>query len=296
MAALSAVWSMGAVAHPGSGIVVDAKGRVYFTDTRDGIRRLDGEGKTTLVSREGLHWMTIDLDGRFADGPERVGPFGRRTPKGVKPALIACGSPCAMGRDGNLYCAKDHTLTIVRTRPDGHESVLVKKEQFERDWTHNMGVTAMACGPDGTLYIMGLDSFNRNEGTGEHVIWTVGMDGKIGTFAKGFVKEKLAPEQQHPEVGPAFCRGLAVDEYGDVYVSVTGNRCVMKLTAKGGGSVVHHMQKPWIPTGVAVFKGELFVLEYDDETPAAHGEWPPRVTKVGRDGKVSEVARVERKK
>lgn len=57
---------------------------------------------------------------------------------------------------------------------------------------------------------------------------------------------------------------------------------------------MHRMTKPWRPTGVEVFKGEFYVLEYDDETPAKHGDWPPRVKKVGRDGKVSTVATVTR--
>ena len=42
------------------------------------------------------------------------------------------------------------------------------------------------------------------------------------------------------------------------------------------------------------FKGELYVLEYDGETPAKHGDWPPRVKKVGRDGTVVTLATVTR--
>ena len=296
VAALTIALSSNVYAHAGSGIFVDKNGAIYFTDTRDGIRRIDPQGKTTLISPPGLHWMTIDPQGRFADGPEDLGSFARRTPKGAKPALLAAQSPCTMGKDGNFYHAMDHSLTITRTTPAGQQSVFVSKDQFKRDWTHNMGVTAMACGPDGTLYVVGLDSFNRNEGAGEHVIWSVTMDKKIAAFAKGFVKDPLPRDQQDPEVRPEFCRGLAVDDNGDVYIAVTGNRCVMKLTPKGDAKIVHKMQKPWIPTGVAVSKGNLFVLEYDGETPVKHGAWQPRVTKVAPDGAVSELAKVERQK
>jgi hypothetical protein len=87
---------------------------------------------------------------------------------------------------------------------------------------------------------------------------------------------------------------MAVDEKGDVYVAVTGSRCVMKVSAKGEGSVVLRAKKPWSPTGVEVFKGEVYVLEYDDETPVEGRGWPPRVRKVGKDGKVSLVAEVKR--
>jgi hypothetical protein len=43
---------------------------------------------------------------------------------------------------------------------------------------------------------------------------------------------------------------------------------------------------------VDVFKGEVYVLEYDDETPTEGRNWPPRVRKVGRDGKVTTLATV----
>jgi len=35
--------------HPGSGIVVDRDGNVYFTDTGSGIWKLDRQGKPTKV-------------------------------------------------------------------------------------------------------------------------------------------------------------------------------------------------------------------------------------------------------
>jgi hypothetical protein len=40
----------------------------------------------------------------------------------------------------------------------------------------------------------------------------------------------------------------------------------------------------------------VYVPEYDDETPTEGRDWPPRVGKVGRDGKVTTVAAVTRDK
>ena len=126
------------------------------------------------------------------------------------------------------------------------------------------------------------------------MVYAVGMDGSVREFAKNFVKDKLPASEQHPEARPEYCRGMAVDEKGDVYVAVTGNRCVLKLTAKGEASVVLKAEKPWTPTGVDVLDGEVYVLEYDDETPTEGRNWPPRVRKVGRDGKVTVLATVRR--
>ena len=96
----------------------------------------------------------------------------------------------------------------------------------------------MACGADGAIYLVTLDSLNRTVGSGEHVVYAVEPDGSIRTIAKDFVKDKLPESDRHPEVRPEYCRGIAVDEKGNVYVAVTGNRCVMKLTQKGEASVV----------------------------------------------------------
>ena len=292
------VLSRPAAAHPASGIAVDHSGRVYFADTREGLWRVERGGRLTMVKGGGLHWMSMDRAGALAESPEQFGPFIRLTPRGQKPAVIGSfDSPCAAGKDGNVYYPKDNSLTIVRCSPRGEQSVLVSKEQFKRDGRHNMGVTGIACGSDGLLYVMGLDSFNRNEGVGEHVVWTVKADGTIGKFAEGFVKPagRLPEAERPPQVRPEYCRGITVDGNGDVYVAVTGNRCVMKLTASGEATVVHRTTKPWTPTGVDVAAGELYVLEYDDETPAKHGDWPPRVAKVGRDGKPTTLATILRR-
>ena len=283
-------------AHPGSGIVVDGAGRVYFTDTGKGVWRVEEGGKLTLISRSAMHWMTIDREGKFADSPEEFGQwFGRVTPKGQKPTLISCSDfPCVMGKDGNLYFAKMHGLTIMRRTPDGRESVLVSREKFGIDATRPIGVLGMACGQDGAIYLVSLDSLNKTVGSGEHMVYAIEMDGSVRSIAKDFVKNKLPESERPPEVRPEYCRGIAVDEKGNVYVAVTGNRCVMKLTAKGETSVVLETEKPWTPTGVDVLNAEVYVLEYDDETPTEGRNWPPRVRKVGRDGSVTLVAIVKR--
>jgi WD40 repeat protein len=150
----------------------------------------------------------------------------------------------------------------------------------------------MACGSDGLLYLISLDSANKIEGSGEHVLYAVGMDGSIRTIAKNFVRDLLPESERPPEVRPQYCRGMAVDEQGNVFVAVTGNRCVMKLTPKGEASVVLRAAKPWTPTGVDVFQDDLYVLEYDDETPTEGRNWPPRVRKRDRQGNVVTIATV----
>src|SRR5688500_4743594 len=46
-----------AAAHPGSGIAVDERRNVFFTDTGKGIWRATREGSLELVSTSALHWL-----------------------------------------------------------------------------------------------------------------------------------------------------------------------------------------------------------------------------------------------
>jgi hypothetical protein len=76
-----------ALAHPGSGIVVDSRGRVYFVETGNPdagfpgfIWEVDDQGKLTPVHRIGAHWLTLDVNASFG-GADLVGWFRqRRTP------------------------------------------------------------------------------------------------------------------------------------------------------------------------------------------------------------------------
>src|SRR6266498_265203 len=98
-----------AVAHPSAGIVVDAQGVVFFSDLSRGLWKIDPRGKLSQTHHEGNHWLALDAQGSFAHAEFEKSPhwprwFKRRTPAGVRPALIGDGgSPIVVGPDGNLY-------------------------------------------------------------------------------------------------------------------------------------------------------------------------------------------------
>src|SRR5438552_17953146 len=92
-----------AFAHPGSGIVVDRLGQIYFTDTGGGVWKIDTHGVLTRVSTNNLHWMTIDVDDRFANVSLPSGSGWVLERGGSKPTLILSSDfPLAMGQDGSL--------------------------------------------------------------------------------------------------------------------------------------------------------------------------------------------------
>src|SRR2546427_634866 len=66
LTALVAALATSVSAHPGSGIVVDRRGEVYFLDTGSGVWKIDLHGKLTHLPGPGFHWMTIDSDDCFS--------------------------------------------------------------------------------------------------------------------------------------------------------------------------------------------------------------------------------------
>src|SRR5262245_28584762 len=94
-------------AHPGSGIVVDAYGQVYFTDTGKGVWKIDTQGALIYLPSSRFHWMSIDPMGFFSNSPKSFGNFFERaSAAGNIPALITCSDfPLVVGTDGNIYYA-----------------------------------------------------------------------------------------------------------------------------------------------------------------------------------------------
>src|SRR5439155_24870240 len=89
-----------AMAHPGSAIVVDRLGQIWFLDTGDGLWKIDTHGALIRIGGNRFHWMTLDQDNLFGKTtlPRDVARVG------TSPTLlIASDYPIAMGRDGNLY-------------------------------------------------------------------------------------------------------------------------------------------------------------------------------------------------
>ncbi len=272
-------------AHPGSGIVVDKYGQVYFTDTGKGVWKIDTNGKLTYLPASRFHWMTIDPIGYFAESPKSFGEyFERVTPQSNKPTLIMCSDfPLVVGKDGNIYYAdtRPSSTKIMRRTPNGKESVLASNKIFEF-------ISGIAVGADGSLYITEANNANAN------TIRKITMDGTVSIIAT-FVGK--SGKDLPLETVPSYCRGLVVDSTGSIYVASTGSRSVLKITPQGKITTILQTKSPWTPTGVAVFHGEVYVLEWHDVTPKnleVRSAWIPRVRKIGRDGKVTTLATVSR--
>jgi len=274
-----------ATAHPGSGIVINKKGEIFFTDTGRGVWKIDNLGKLSYIPSSRFHWLALDDIGNFSESAKNFGEwFEKVTPQSSKFALIMCSDfPLVVGKDGNIYYAdtRPGSKKIIRRTPDGKESVLASNKIFEF-------INGIASGADGSLYITEASNANAN------TIRKISMDGTMSIIAT-FVGK--SGNHLPLETVPSYCRGLAIDSMGIIYVAATGSRSVLKITPLGNVTTILKTTSSWTPTGVAVFRGEVYVLEWQDvtrENLEVRSAWLPRVRKIGLDGKTTTLATVFR--
>jgi len=282
---LCVLFAINLLAHPGSGIVLDKEGNVYFTDTGKGVWKIDNQGKLSFLPASRFHWMTIDAIGYFAGSQKSFGEyFEKVTSKTNKPDLIMCSDfPLVINKDGNIYYANTRpgSATIIKRTPDGKESVFATNKIFE----FISGITA---GTDGSLYITESSKANAN------TIRKITVDGTVSIIATFVGKDG---NDLPLETVPSYCRGLAVDSTGTIYVAATGSRSVLKITPQGKVTTILQSTSPWTPTGVAIFHGEVYILEWHDvtrENLEVRSAWIPRVRKIGLDGTLTTLAAVSR--
>lgn len=268
-------------AHPGSCIVVDNEGNVYFNHTGRGVGRIDASGQLTYVGQtNGGHWLCLDAKGSFSAVQPKF--FQRITADSTTPALILAegGSPIAVLSDGNLYYASnDETLRpgglqVTRQSPRGDISIFPPDG---KKTTEKFGITGLAPGPDGSLYIASPSA-----------VLKLTMDGTFRILAHPIeIKDCDADFPDNLNNPLPYLRGLAVDEQGTVFAAGCGCHAIVRITANGDVETILKSERPWSPTGVAVNRGRLYALEYTNANGGPDQGWRPRVRKVGLDGTVT---------
>lgn len=272
-----------AMAHPGSAIVVDRLGQIWFLDTGAGLWKIDTRGALIHVGGNRFHWMALDQDGRFrgASLPRDV------TLVGTSPSLlIASDFPIATGRDGSLYYpagGPNGPIRIMRATPTGLPVVVATLPANTAAGTPLRWLNGLAAGPHGDLYF-----------TEDNAVRRVTRDGQVRTVASGLrVPGCTAIPGIAPSDGP-FLRGLSVDSAGVIYVAASGCGALLEITPEGRVTKLVQTEAPWAPTAVALFGSNLYVLEYLHTETEDRRAWIPRVRRVSGDGTSVVIATVAR--
>ena len=277
------------LAHPGSGIVVDDHGQIYFVDTGQGVWKLSANGKPVLIHTLAYHWMAIDEKGHFAKsealGDFDDGSFVRITPAGAVPALlISSDYPIAVGQDGGLYYVpynKAGVRELIRRMPNGQRSVFATLPIVNNP-KPMLWINGIASARDGSLYVTDNDAVRK-----------VDTNGNVSTTRETFDLQGCANALPDTPKLP-YLRGLAVAGDGTIYAAANGCRTVLSIPLKGTVKTILAAELPWSPTGVALSRGAIYVLEYLHTRGDDRKEWVPRVRKYTRDGRVTTVVAIER--
>ena len=275
-----------AFGHPGTGIVVDKNGNVYFIYSGVGVGKISPDGKLSWIQHEkDGHWLCLDEQGFFSQAKPKY--FDRITPNGVKPTILFAGggSPILVNRDGYFYyCGGEHGDLNPGGKSLVKESVSQQQTLFPPALEDSLdklndGITGLATAPDGSIYLACWNSLLK-----------VAMDGKITILLHPVpVKDCDEDPADHREAnrGIPLLRGIDVDSSGTVYAAATSCHCVVKFEQDKRLSTVLKAERPWSPTGVAIRNGSIYVLEYTNANGLRTEGWYPRVIKIDQHGKIS---------
>ena len=265
-------------AHPGSGIVVDRHGQVYFMDTGSGLWKIGTDGALVRLATPRFHWMTLDQADAFVNTTLPSGAAGDVTRVGATPTLmLASDWPLAVGSDGNLYYplrTGSASLDVLRVAPSGRRGLLVK---LPLEY-----VNGLAAAPGGSLYY-----------TENRALRRIDPKGRVSTIAER-VSLATCPHIPGNDPNDPFLRGLAVDSAGTAYVAASGCGSVIKISRDGRITTILQLESPWSPTAVALFGDTIYVLEYLHTAVEDRLAWLPRVRRITPDGRSAIIASVKR--
>ncbi|HSE49985.1 MAG TPA: hypothetical protein VLA96_12320 [Terriglobales bacterium] len=260
-----------AVAHPGWGIVRDARGNVFFTDLKQ-VWMLSAAGALSVaVPRVHTHELVLDKDGNLYgenltyDGARNQwhNYFWKRTPSGelattVPDGEVLRGFSLLKDAAGNMYSieqnnhARTRTLLLKRA-PRGEAQEFAGGAFGIKDGTGKDAQLSSVGGvdvlPDGTIYLVDGATLRK-----------VTPDGQVTTLARGLDRPRKLIQGTAGLANAFF--GVRHDGEGSVYVADYDNRRVLKLSADGKQRVTaYESSLGWAPTGVWVAGDTLYVLE-----------------------------------
>lgn len=271
-------------AHPGTGIVVDRQGNIYFVDMVSGVWKTDQRGGLTHLVGPAFHWLALDEQSALAAATLPHGRAGDIVHLSSVPTLLLSSDvPIAIGQDGSLYYpSRGAQLQVVRMRPSGETSVVATLPTLSGS-SPLREINGIAVGPGGTLYYTERDAIRR-----------IDSGGRVSTVAQNVVLAKCAQVQGFERQDQPLLRGLAVDSAGVVYVAATGCASVLKVTPAGHVTTLFQGQGEWSATGVALFGRDVYVLEFRGAGSDDRHAMVPRVRTIAANGTTRVIATAKR--
>jgi len=277
-----------AQAHPGSGLAVDAQGRVFFTAGPMIVRvETNGVGRTIVYDAKHekfyqLHHIQRAPDGGWLTASDMGNAIWRFTSEGElsrfyppenddRPLSVGLGGdPFAVDREGNVYAVnsrQNRFTQILKVSAEGQVRVLAGGDWGFADGQGaeakfgNLHGGSMIVGPDGSLLL--TEDYARVRRVSSNGVVTTIAGGATRGFANG----------RGAEARFDGATGLALDARGNVLVAEFSGRIrqidpagvvtTLAGTGKAGGKDGPLLDATFDePTGIAIGPtGDVFVLE-----------------------------------
>lgn len=261
------------LAHPGVGIVRDAKGNIFYTDLKQ-VWRLAPDGTRSLaVPQVHTHELCLDAAGNLYG--EHLWYEGERTDRWGH-RVWRLGTDGSLGdviharegflkdysfvRDGaghHYVAQRGATTTIQKRLPDGRLAPHCAGPFADLRW--------MAATAAGVLFVVDASDLKRVE-----------PDGTVRTLAAGLQPRRAGNLWRYDRHA---LMGLWTDGPGNVYVAATADREVRRVDPRGRVTVAATSPFPWSPSGGLVAPdGALWLLECSTFNAV-------RVRRIGTDGR-----------
>jgi hypothetical protein len=234
-------------AHPGTGIVIDGRGNVFYTDLQ-AVWQIQPDGtKSIAVPDVHTHELMLDADGSLVGEDNEYLGNDRYRNRVWRRAANGSMSDVLPWRDGfwrQYGLTRDDRGTTYWPQCDQGPCVIRKREAGGRVAIVGRGVVFpprtnhVKAGRDGSLFVVEENGIAR-----------IDPLGRKSTFAAKAGRSLM---------------GMDIDRRsGDLYVASFGARTIVKITRDGTRSVVTRSPRGWSPSGVALASdGALWILEY----------------------------------
>lgn len=249
--------SYGAWAHPGTGIVEDSKGNIFYTDLAR-VWKIDLNGiKTVVVPNVHTHELYMDANDNLMGehlwyNGEVKNTWGYfvwlYSAQGTFSKII----PDSEGFRKEYSFVQDHLENMYLTEEvNGCQQVIRRKGN--RKSVHSStcfhNIRNMKVGQNGNLLIVDFQD-----------ILQVDKAGKTKTIATKIANKSWTAAHSQEKQNSVF--GIWDDSNGNIYAAVYHNREVVKFTPDGKQLVVRKTAIPWAASGGLVSaRGDLWLLE-----------------------------------
>jgi len=261
-------------AHPGTGIVEDSKGNVYYTDLKQVWKISPSGQKTIVVSGVHTHELYLDeQDNLFGEhvwyNGERLNTWGyyvwRLSPSGaveqVIPSTEGFMDNYSFVRDhfGNMYCVDRSRPCQTVVRRDKYKVNKVITDQCFKN------IRKVEVLPDGSVFLTDFQDLKK-----------IDPDGNVKTVASRIANKRWSESTIDNQNS---VMGIWSDLAGNLYAAVLSEGLVKKFGPDGKEEIAYKTGLLWSPSGGMIdSKGNLWVLEVS-RTNAVRVE---RVDKSGR--------------